>query len=384
MAGRVANPFVYGEIVSEEQFVNREEELRLLTRDLLDSQKIFLLSPRRFGKSSLVAVAFLKLRKQHVRTAVVSVSSYASYSQFLEKFAEKVLRSAGPWDRVRDWVQQAWRRLKPVLNASVDPITGEINISLGRNASEDPVRYAADVFALPGELSRNADFRMAVCLDEFQQITQFNGIEVEAVLRDAIQRQRKVGYVFSGSQPALMEAMLVQGRPFHKSGPVVFLEKIKAESWKGFIESQFRRRGRSVSAQSLDRLLELADLIPYDIQRIAHELWDHAEVENKLKLDVADVDLVVSRLVAGYAPYFERLWEQLTGRQRAVLQALASRGPKELLSQAVRETFRLGPASSVQKAIQSLDDQDLLDRYHGEYFIVDPIFAAWIRASLVS
>src|SRR5262252_10964706 len=93
------NPFVFGEIIEQRHFVDREKELQNLVRDLADGQKLFLLSPRRFGKSSLVALAMLKLEKRHVRTVNITVSSYASYEQFLEKFAERVLRSAGSWDR---------------------------------------------------------------------------------------------------------------------------------------------------------------------------------------------------------------------------------------------------------------------------------------------
>ena len=93
------NPFVFGEIVDDRHFVNRTAELAQLVRDLSDGQKVFLLSPRRFGKSSLVAMAMYKLQKRHVRTVNLTVSSYSSYTQFLEKFAEKVLRAAGPWER---------------------------------------------------------------------------------------------------------------------------------------------------------------------------------------------------------------------------------------------------------------------------------------------
>ena len=90
------NPFVFGEIIEEPDFLDRTTELDQLVRDLADGQKVFLLSPRRFGKSSLVAVALLKLKKRHIRTVNLTVSSYASYSQLLEKFAEKVLQAAGP------------------------------------------------------------------------------------------------------------------------------------------------------------------------------------------------------------------------------------------------------------------------------------------------
>jgi len=221
------NPFVFGEIIDDANFVDRTDELNQLVRDLGDGQKVFLLSPRRFGKSSLVALALLKVKKRHIRTVNLTVSSYSSYAQFLEKFAEKVLRAAGPWERVKDWATRFARQVKPDVNINMS--TGEISLSLGKGAGFDPSPIAPDVFALPGELTKNAGFRMAICLDEFQQISQFNGGSVENALRNQVQEQRDVGYVFAGSQPSLMEEMLSAKRPFHKAGPQMFLDKIPAK-----------------------------------------------------------------------------------------------------------------------------------------------------------
>jgi hypothetical protein len=303
------NPFVFGEIIDDTNFVDRDEELNGLVRDLADSQKVFLLSPRRFGKSSLVAVALLKLKKRHIHTVNLTVSSYSSYAQFLEKFAEKVLRAAGPWDRVKDWISRFGRQVKPDINYNLS--TGEVNVSLGKGAGFDPSPIAPDVFALPGELTKKAGFRVAICLDEFQQISQFNGGSVENAIRNQIQGQREVGYVFAGSQPSLMQEMLSAKRPFHKAGPQVFLDKIPAESWKEFITSHFRRRGRTLDDAGLTTLLQTADLIPYDVQRIAHELWDYAELKDKRTLNHADVEGVIDNLVIGQSTYYELLWEQL-------------------------------------------------------------------------
>jgi len=374
------NPFIFGEIVKQRHFVDREKELQNLIRDLADGQKLFLLSPRRFGKSSLVSLALLKLEKRHIRTVNITVSSYANYEQFLEKFAERVLRAAGPWDRVKGLVGRFIQRVQPTI--TFNPLNGETSISFSRFAGADPSVLAADVFAMPAEMAKNGGFRMAICLDEFQQIELFGGPAVENVLRNEVQRQRNIGYVFSGSQPSLMEEILSAGRPFHKAGPTIFLDKIAAEAWHEFIKIQFRNRRRKISEEALNRLVDTADLIPYDVQRIAHELWDYAELRNKAALDVPDVDAVVGELVRGQAEYFERLWEQLTSRQRAVLQALSQQGPADLHSQAGREQYRLGPASTVQKALQALDSQDIIDRYHGDYFFVDPLFANWIRRNI--
>ena len=196
------NPFVFGEIIDDANFVDRTNELNNLVRDLADGQKVFLLSPRRFGKSSLVAVALFKLKKKHIHTVNLTVSSYSSYAQFLEKFAEKVLRAAGPWDRVKDWITKFGKQVKPDINYNLS--SGEVNVSLGKGAGFDPTPIAPDVFALPGELSKKAGFRMAICLDELQQISEFNGGSVEKAIRNQVQEQREVGYVFAGSQPSLI------------------------------------------------------------------------------------------------------------------------------------------------------------------------------------
>ena len=371
------NPFVFGEIIDDKKFVDRKDELEQLVRDLADGQKVFLLSPRRFGKSSLVAVALLRLKKRHIHTVNLTVSSYSSYAQFLEKFAEKVLRAAGPWERVKDWIARFARQVKPDINYNLS--TGEVTVSIGKGTSFDPIPIAPDVFALPGELAKNAGFRMAICLDEFQQISEFDSGSVENAIRNQVQRQREVGYVFAGSQPSLMQEMLSSKRPFHKAGPQMFLDKIPGGAWKEFITSQFRRRGRLIDQEAMSILLGTADLIPYDVQRIAHELWDYAEILDKRNLHAEDVRTVIDKLVLGQSTYYELLWEQLPARQRATLQALAHRGPAEIYSQTVREEFRLGPASSVQKALQSLDARDILDRYRGEFFFLDPLLPCWIR-----
>jgi hypothetical protein len=108
-------------------------------------------------------------------------------------------------------------------------------------------------------------------------------------------------------------------------------------------------------------------------------LWDYAELKNKRQLAASDVTLAIENLVTSQSTYYEADWERLSARQRATLQAVAYRGATEIYSQTVGEEFRLGAASTVQKALQSLDSKDILDQYKGNYFFIDPLFAHWIR-----
>ena len=70
-------------------FVDREAELDRLCRDLLDGQKVFLISPRRYGKSSLIRHALRSCERDGALAVEVTVSSYSSYVGFLEGYARR-------------------------------------------------------------------------------------------------------------------------------------------------------------------------------------------------------------------------------------------------------------------------------------------------------
>src|ERR687897_2529614 len=108
-----ANPFVYGEVVPVSAFVDRETELDRLTRDLLAGQKIFLISPRRYGKSSLVAQALRAAARRGALVVDVTVSSYSSYVAFLEGYARALVSVETRLDRARTWLRDLLGAVRP-------------------------------------------------------------------------------------------------------------------------------------------------------------------------------------------------------------------------------------------------------------------------------
>src|ERR671918_18480 len=109
------NPFVYGEVVPVAAFVDRETELDRLTRDLLAGQKVFLISPRRYGKSSLVRQALRAAEKGGALTVDVTVSSYSSYVAFLEGYARALVSVETRLDRARTWLTDMLGSVRPEL-----------------------------------------------------------------------------------------------------------------------------------------------------------------------------------------------------------------------------------------------------------------------------
>lgn len=372
------NPFVYGEVVPREAFVDREVELDRLTGDLLAGQKIFLISPRRYGKSSLVRQALRAAERGGALPVEVTVSSYSSYVGFLEGYAQALLGIETRIDKARAWLRDMLGEVRPEVRIEAGEQGGsQLALSFpSARTGKDVSRLAQEVFALPGRIADARRRRLAIALDEFQAIASFNGGSVEHALRAAVQHQRQVGYVFSGSEPSLMERMLGRSRPFYKAGPVMRLQKIPAEPFAAFIESRFQATRLRPAAGLGAAIVELAGNLPYDVQRLAHEVWDDAQGAKAVGLD--DLHETLKRLLGEHEAIFEATWQHLTLAQRAALRAAVLEEGRELLSADVRTRYRLGGASTVQASLSALVREDILAREGTRYVVVDSLFREWV------
>jgi hypothetical protein len=375
------NPFVYGEIVaSRALFADRTAELDRLIADLDASQKIFLISPRRYGKSSLIRMALGELSRRGALTVEVTVSSFSSYVAFLEGYARALAAVESRVDRARSWLTNAISsthpefRFEPKLTGP-----GAFSVSFPQvTTARDAARLANEVFALPGRLARERKRKVVVALDEFQAIGEFNGGSVEHALRAAAQEQRQVGYVFAGSEPSLMEKMIGPRRPFYKAGPVMRLDKIPPDQFASFLTLRFLESGFSPADGLAEAIVDLAGNLPYDVQRLAHETWDDARVRGVKPVTVDDLHATLSRLLSEQEPIFDSIWQRLTLAQRAVLRAAVLRGGRELLAAETRQRFRLGGPSSIQASLAALVKQDLLLKEGSRYVVVDSLLREWI------
>jgi hypothetical protein len=376
----MTNPFVYGEIVPVTSFVDREVELDRLGRDLWAGQKIFLISPRRYGKSSLVRQALRGAARSGALTVEIQVSSYSSYVSFLEGYARALASAETKLDRARSWLREMLSGVRPEVRIKADEL-GRSQLAVAFPAvrtDRDISHLAQEVFALPGKITEARKRRMAISLDEFQGIAAFNGGSVEHALRAAVQQQRQVGYVFSGSEPTLMERMLGRSRPFYKAGPVMRLQKIPADRFAKFIESKFKATGFKPEPGLGGAIVDLAGNLPYDVQRLAHEVWDDIKAGGGRSVSLEDLHDTLKRLLGEHETLFEGTWQRLTLAQRAALRAAVLEDGRELLSADVRTRHRLSGTSTVQASLGALLREDILTKDDGRYTVVDSLFREWI------
>jgi hypothetical protein len=374
------NPFVYGEIVPPAAFVGRQQELARLVADLADGQKVFLISPRRYGKSSLVRQALVELGRRGALTVDVTVSSHSSYVSFLEGYARALVSIETRWERARAWLMGGITSTRPEVRYDAKlPGMGALSVAFpGVHSARDVSRLANELFALPGRLAIDRKRTVVVALDEFQAVDAFNGGSVEHALRAAAQQQRQVGYVFAGSEPSLMEKMVGPRRPFYKAGPVIRLQKIPADVFAPWIEARFTRSGIRAEPGLGEAIVDLGGNLPYDVQRLAHETWDDVRAVGRRRVGLEDLHRTLARLLGEQDTLFETIWQRLTLPQRAALRAVVLQGGRELWSSDTRTRHRLAARSTMQRAISALMAQELVLNEGSQYVVVDSLLREWV------
>ncbi|HEX5109727.1 MAG TPA: ATP-binding protein [Vicinamibacterales bacterium] len=374
------NPFVYGEVVPREAFADRDGELDRLVADLGAGQKVFLISPRRYGKSSLVRQALATLGRRGALTVELTVSSYSSYVAFLEGYAKALAGVESRWERARAWLTEVITSTRPEIRYEPkEDGLGQFAVAFPAvHTAREIGRLANEIFDLPARLAAARKRPVVIALDEFQAVDAFNGGSVEQALRAAAQHQREVGYVFAGSEPSLMEKMIGPRRPFYKAGPVMRLQKIDAAIFADWLEARFNKSGIRAEPGIGAAVIDLAGNLPYDVQRLAHETWDDVRAAGGRKVGLDHLHATLARLLAEQDPLFEAIWQRLTLAQRGALRAVVLQSGRELLSADTRARHRLGGTSTIQASLAALTKQDLLLREDGRYVVVDSLLREWV------
>ena len=368
------NQFIYGEPVFGGNFCNRREEIKKLKNDILSCQKIFLISSRRMGKTSLIKTAIDQISAKEIISISMDLEEFSSYREFLNTYLSLLVKKSTPENKILGFLRQVLSGMQ--INFKIDEI-GKPVISLDYN---QPINAELDskIFNLPEIIASKQNKKLVVVFDEFQEILKLNRKNIEGKLRAHIQHHRNVAYVFAGSKRHLLNEMInSQDKPFYRIGPVMYLEKINEDIFLKFAKDKLKTSGIKISDKALQRVIKLAENIPYYTQLLLHELWD-SKIDKGL-ISEKDVQSVLSQVVHLYSQNFHLEWSRMILSKRQLLKAISIYGGKQILSGDYLKKNNLGLPSSVRRTLLSLVEDGYLDKENGEYFFADILFREWIK-----
>ena len=348
------NPFKFGTLVDGEFFTDRVTELESIQRMLDSENHLVLISPRRFGKSSLVAKAVKASGRPSISLNMQNMLS-------IEDFASKILRELFrlyPLERIRHLMTHF--RIAPMV--STNPITNGIDVSF--QPVINGIVLLEDAMALLEKVSTE-NKKLIVVFDEFQEIMNIRkGLDKQ--LRSIMQEQQHLNYILLGSQESMMTEIFERKKsPFYHFGKLMHLSKIPYEDFRTYVAERLPLKEASQNSV-VDDILSFTGLHPYYTQQLSAQVWEMITYD---KLFDNVVSEAVNAIIQAHDLDFERLWLSFNRTDRFIMQSLSSnKNPMQNRQMATSTTF---------SAIKRLMKAGYVIRTE-DYEVEDPFFKTWI------
>lgn len=369
------SPFQYGTLVDKENFVNRVEERKQLKELLGSGINVMLISPRRWGKSSLVKVAMDELVQENkdIRVCYIDAFSIKTEAEFYQTFAKEVIAtSASTLEKRLEDIKHFLKGISPSITLKSDS-TDSMSFDLKFDLAD---RDIMEVLELPEKIAVAKGLRIVVCIDEYQQLAQLSGYkDMEGKMRSVWQKQHSVSYCFYGSKRHMMlDIFNNSSNPFYRFGQVFFLQKIKKEEWIPFIVNSFRKTGKSISEEQAGRLCDIVKCHSWYLQQLCYFVWSGTSDT------VTDetIEVRTQQLIDTNMPMFMNDTENLTSAQTNMLRAVAD-GEYRFNSQPVVRKYELGNAQTITRNKRMLSEKDFIEKEGNRYVFSDPIFELWFK-----
>jgi len=374
------SPFQFGTLATDENFIDRVEDRALLKQLLSSHINVMLISPRRWGKSSLVKKATTELtnENQDIRICYIDAFSIGSEAEFYRTFASKVIACAS--SKFERWITDARKFLSGVVPQIVvnDQVTDFVAFDLKFVPQEED---KMTILNLPEMLAKEKNIKIIVCIDEFQQIGEFtDSLTIQKRLRGVWQHHQNVSYCFFGSKKHLMENIFQSRRmPFYQFGEMLHLKCIPTEYWVPFICSRFEKYGKKITEEYADRICQVVKNYSSYVQQLA---WN-VMAETGKEVNEESFEEGLKALLEQNSSLFIQQTEGLTTYQLNFIRLLCKDIHSGFTTQAVSEIYPLGSKSNIDRIKKSLVDKEIITIEKDGIFLADSVFELWFKREMM-
>jgi len=381
----MSNPFQYGAELKPSQIVNRKQEIRDVTRAVLEGGRVFLVGPRRFGKTAILRAATHAAERTGAVILLLDAEAYPGVDELVRALVTESARLLkGDIAKTGDRIMRFFSRLRPTI--TYDPANNTWSTSINADTALQTDRTPLLIEAIAGVARLAADVKKptALIIDEFQKVIEWGGEDAEAQIRAALQRYARMGFVFAGSKTRLLNDMTLNpARPFYRMGIRHFLGPLPREDFVRFITRGFETADYRVEPKAVEDILDLSEDVPYNVQALSSVAWEMLNDESGSALTPNLVQRALRLLVERDGPFYLTVWNGLTTVQQRVLTAAVRERGVELTSAAVTQKYRVSP-STVSKTLRFLEEREILRREEQRdsvrWRLEDPFLSAWLKA----
>ncbi len=372
-------PFNFGTIANPVFFTNRREDIKSLTFNFVNGTNTILISPRRWGKSSLVWNIALRFKKEHpkIKFCFIDLYNIRSEEEFYTSYAEELIKATeSKWSERVKSVKAFFTQLIPQIGLPVDP-QNDITLSFEwKQLKKNP----DEIIELAESICKAKKIKIVVCIDEFQNISYFEDhLAFQKKLRSHWQKHQHATYCIYGSKRNMMATLFENPTmPFYKFGDVRFLQKISRDHWIPFIIKRFSKTGKTISEELAEKIAATMEDHPYFVQQLAQECWQFSGKICILK----NVDDAVESIIIKLSILYQRETDLLSNSQINFLKAMCA-GEIRFTTAEVIEKYKLGSSANVIRIKKALEIKEIIDTIEPKIQFNDPLYRLWFIKFMV-
>ncbi len=371
----MVRPFNYGKLAEENYFTNRNKEAKWLEAQVNAGINCMLISPRRWGKSSLIqhVAGQMKRKNKKIFFCFVDLYNVRTEKEFLELYASSIIKATSGTieDAVRN-IKNIFKQLIPSISISPDA-ANEFELSFNWKELK---KNMGEVLNLPEKIARQKNIQVIVCVDEFQNISFMeDGVAFQKKLRAHWQLHQKVNYVLYGSRRHLiMDFFTKSSMPFYRFGEILFLEKIEESHWVKYITGRFTATGKNISLPLAATIAQMMENHPYYVQQLSQVVWQHTAKT----VQATNIDGAVEDLLDQYTILYQKEVDMLTNFQLNFLKAMCNK-ETSFSSSRVLKDYHLGTSANITRIKSTLQNHEIIDVIGKKNSFNDPLFEIWLK-----
>ena len=367
-------PFVFGVATSGDNFTDREKETQRLLLNFTHGVNTILISPRRWGKTSLVKKVAQLAQTKTRKIVYLDIFSCRTESEFYRLFATSVLKqTSSKWDEWVENTKQFLAHINPKISIGTDPMN-DFSISFEYSMQDNA---GNDILQLPEKIAIEKGIQIVICIDEFQQISDFEDSKTcQKKLRTVWQLQQHVSYCLFGSKKHLMNELFEKKNlPFYKFGDAIYLTKIETKYWIEYICKRFENTGKHISPELAKEICRLVDNHSSYVQQLAWLLWIRTtDIATEEQLTHALEDLLDQNNIL-----FQSETENLSAYQMNFLKAVIDGIHSKFSSKEIILKYNLGTSANIVRLKSALLQKELIETDGKEIILADPVFGVWFK-----
>lgn len=353
-------------------FCNRQEERTSLYRNIKEGKHTLIISPRRYGKTSLALQVLKENELLHSNSDFLLAADVAMIEKMILDGVGQLLGQLLPihkkaMERVRKWVAS----LQPTF------VISEQGPKVELTAAEPAQKNILTALLGLDQLAAEEDKRVVLMLDEFQQLATLKESQVlEATIRHAAERAKYVSYIFSGSNRHWLNLMFEnRARPLYHLCERLSLNRITAVEYEAFLQKAALQCWKTLlSKEVLGAIFSQTALHPYYMNALCSRLW---RLEN-----IPTITTVETQWQNYIQEEHNRIATEITElspNQQAVLLRLAIQSTDKPTGKAFLLKTKL-PGTSVVQALQVLSEKDFIYRDQKNFWqLVDPAIIYFLK-----